>query len=151
MQHRTSLPILAALAAFAFAGCATHAPPAERTIYVIREMPMVLASQGPGPTAVVPQDASNDPEAEAARRAWIEQEYWRPRIQVAEQSAEDGRYVPEKQLPQERVIVVEREPSRIWFPPISLSLGYSGGHGGHHHGGDGWGWGVGWGFPLWGW
>jgi hypothetical protein len=56
-------------------------------------------------------------------------------------------------MPPERPVGTECEPSRVWLPPIQLSLGYWGGDGGHHGHDDhgGWSWGVGWGFPLWGW
>jgi hypothetical protein len=147
---RSSRAPAAALAAVAglCGACSTPCPPvAERVVYEVRPVPEIPAPATRAPAAAVPAIppagrtyVRDDPEAEAARRAWLEEHYGHRGGWTGDQ-----RYVPQQEVEPVRVIVEEREPSwRYYVPPINLSLGWW--HGSHGH--DGWGWGLGWNSPL---
>lgn len=127
-------------------GACASSPPADRIVYEVREVPLFVERGGQIPPASTTY-VRDDPAAEAARRAWLEEHYGARRAARTEVVREE-RYVPQPEVVRERVVVVEREPHRVWVPPVRVGVGY---YGGRHHRGH-WGWGVGWGWPLfWGW
>lgn len=146
MQNPTKIAVAcAALAALTAAvGCAS--PPPERFVYEVHDIPalpdgaLLIPPPSSGPVMVV----RDDPASEAARRAWLEENYGRRRGTAGGTPSVEERYVPPKDPVRERVIVVEREPRHWVVPAPQVSVGWVRTRG-HGH----WGWGLGWGWPLW--